>query len=72
MCSLKGNMIPVPVTGKINFRTGSGRKAFFDFFFSLILDLPGRRVLLQRSHFFPIACPFENGGDWYWYMFSFP
>ena len=54
-------------TGKVDFRTGTGRKAFFDCFLGLILDpaLPVR-MLLQRKQansfvpaiLFPIAWPF--------------
>ena len=61
-----------PKSGKVNFCTGTGRKAFFDFFFGLILDPRPVHMLLQRKkgkfictgHFFPHGIAFleKRGG----------
>ena len=54
---------PSKVTGKIDFGTGTGWKAFFDFFFSLILDPPPgtcastakKGNFIGTGHSFPVA-----------------
>ena len=65
--------------GKVNFCTGTGRKAFFRIIFGLILNPPRyicfysekRQIHLYRP-FFPHCMAFlEKRGDWYRYTFLF-
>ena len=69
-------------TGKVNFCTGTGRKAFFRIFFRLILDPPpGTYALTAKKgkfictgHFFPYGMAFleKRGGLVPVYVFIFP
>ena len=77
-------MITLAFSGKVNFCTGTGRKAFFRFFFGLILDPPPVHMLLQRKkgefictgQFFPHCMAFflekKRGGLVPVYVFLFP
>ena len=65
-------------TGKVNFCTGTGQKAFFRIFFGLILDPPPgthastakKGKFICTGHFFPHCMAFlEKRGDWYRYTF---
>ena len=67
-------------TGKVDLCTGTGRKAFFDFFFGLILDPAGtyastakKGKFIGTGHFFsPLhGLLKKGGGDWHWYTFFF-
>ena len=67
--------------GKVNFCTGTGRKAFFEFFFGLILDPPRyicfysekRQIHLYRPFFPPLHGLFrKKGGTGTGIRFSFP
>ena len=68
-------------SGKVNFCTGTGRKAFFRIFFGLILDPPPVHMLLQRKKansfvpaiFSPLHGLFrKKGGTGTVYVFLFP
>ena len=76
LCS--GSVFPLPQTGKVDFGTGTGRKAFFEFVFRPGSGRPPVHILVQRKkanslagtgHFSRCVAFLKRGGDWYWYTF---